>query len=139
MSNKIIRAAFETRLATWAAARSPALRIAYQNASFEPPADSGTYLRATLLPAPVDSLDLAGAHRLYRGVFQVDIIFKTGTNTGGATSIADELIALFPLNLGITQSGLTVYVREAMSDGPVLVDAAMTTLPVFCSYRADTP
>lgn len=50
MSNKLCRQAIETRLATWAAARVPALPIAFENAPFTP-VTGATYLRAFLLPA----------------------------------------------------------------------------------------
>ncbi|MAB96928.1 MAG: hypothetical protein CMK71_02515 [Pseudomonadaceae bacterium] len=137
MSNKRIRALFESRLATWAAARTPALRIAYQGVKFTP-ASGETYLQAFLLPATTDSETLEGEHRAYRGVWQVSIVGPSGKGTGAASGIEDELDTLFPNNLRLTNSGFDVYVRSPMSAAAPLEGDVNTTLPVSCAYRADT-
>jgi hypothetical protein len=138
MSESIIRAAYEGRLKAWAAARVPALPIEYQNVSFTPPADGSPYLRCFLLPGRTDSEDLAGVHKAFVGVFQISIVTKAGVGQGMAEGIAAELAALFPNNLPLTRSGLTVYVRTPCSTAsPVQGDTTSTT-PVSFSYRADS-
>ncbi|WP_392889676.1 phage tail terminator-like protein [Pseudomonas migulae] len=137
MSHKIIRSLLEGRLKAWAAARSPALRIAYQNVVFSPAA-SETYLRAFLLPAGTNSNDLAGAHRLYTGLFQITIVAPAGGGTGAAESLADELAALFPLYDRLTKTGFSVQVMTPVEPGPEQQGDTAFALPVSFQYRADT-
>lgn len=138
MSNKTIRNLFENRLKAWAAARIPAIRVAYQDAPFTP--NSGeTYLECFQLPATTDSQDLAGEHKLYQGVWQVTIVKPAGTGLVAAGGIEDELAALFPNNLELTSGAFSVFVRSPMSAAPALVGTPYTRVPVSCQYRADTP
>lgn len=137
MSHKIIRSLLETRLKTWAAARTPALRIAYQNVAFTPN-NGETYLRAFLIPAGTDSNDLAGAHRLYTGVFQITIVTSTGNGPSGAETIADELAILYPLNDRLVRNGLTALIMTPVEPGPELAEDTAFALPVSFQYRADT-
>lgn len=135
MSNKIIRAALESRLNTWAAARVPALPVAFEDVPFTP--SGGTYLQAFLLPGTTDSPDLEGAMRSYVGLFQVNIVTKAGIGRGTAEGIADELAALFPNNLLLVQSGVSVYVRSPCSYPVAIQNDTTSTLPVSFRYRAD--
>lgn len=137
MSNKRIRSLFESRLKAWADARTPALRISYQDVKFTP-ASGETYLQASLLPATTDSETLGGEHRVYRGIWQVSVIVPSGKGTGAASGIEDELGALFPNNLRLTNGSFDVYVRTPMSTAAPIIDSLNTTLPVSCAYRADT-
>lgn len=136
MSLKRIRAAYEGRLAAWAAARSPALTVAYENAPFTVP--SGVYLRAFVLPADTVSDDLAGVLTTYRGIFQVSVIAPINTGPGAALGIADELAALFLANARLTVSGLTVQQITPCSIAPALQDATSYIVPVSFQFRADT-
>ena len=138
MSDSLIRAAFESRLNTWANARTPKLPIAFEDVAFTPPADGGTYLQAYLLPANADSADLEGAHQLFQGVFQISVVTKAGGGRGAASGIADEIRALFPINLGLTQGGLTVYVMTPLSTAAAIQGDTTTSLPTSFRYRADT-
>lgn len=137
MSHKIIRSLLESRLKDWAAARTPALRIAYQNVAFTPN-NGETYLRAFLLSAGTDSNDLAGAHRLYTGVFQITIVTPTGNGPAGAETIADELAVLYPLNDRLIRNGLTALIMTPVEPGPELTEDTAFALPVSFQYRADT-
>jgi len=137
MSHKIIRSLLEARLKAWAAARTPVLRIAYQNVAFTPNNDE-TYLRAFLIPAGTDSNDLAGAHRLYTGVFQITIVTPVGNGPSGAETIADELAALYPLNDRLVRNGLTALIMTPVEPGPELTEDTSFALPVSFQYRADT-
>lgn len=138
MSDTLIRGAFESRLAAWASAREPQLSIAYEDVSFDPPADGAPYLRAFLMPANTDSTDLEGAHILYQGLFQISIVTAAGNGRGAASAIADEIRVLFPNNLGLTQSGLTVYVMSPLSTAGAIQGDTTTSLPTSFRYRADT-
>lgn len=137
MSHATIRKIYEARLKAWAAARVPALRIAYQGVKFVPQTDE-TYLAAFTLPTSVDSQDLQGAHRLYLGIFQVSIVVPAGKGTGAAEAIADELAALFPLNLRLSRDGMTVMVYTPVEPGPGISEDATYNVPVSFRYRSDT-
>ena len=135
MSQKQVRAIYETRLATWAAARAPALPIVYENDPLTPPAT--TYLRAFLLPADTTSEDLAGTLRTYGGIFQVNVVAPINTGPGAAAAIGDELAALFVLNARLT-GGVTVQQITPTTVAGALQDADRYTIPVYFSYRSDT-
>lgn len=134
MTQKLIRSLYEQRLAAWAAARS--LPVAWQNVSFTPPA-SGIYLRAFLLPANTDSLDLEGGHRLYTGVFQVSIVTPNGQGSGAAEQLAADLDAEFPCNLRLTSGLFAVQIVSPCSQGPMIQGDTHFMLPVSFRYRAD--
>lgn len=136
MTQKRCRAAYEARLAAWAAARVPALRVAYENAPFTPTA-AETYLAPNLLPAQAESADLQGALTTYLGVFQVLIYAPINTGPGAAMGVADELAALFTNNLRLTVSGLTVQQITPASVAPALTDESRYVVPVSFQYRAD--
>ena len=135
MSQKLIRAAYEGRLNTWAAARSPALPVAWENKPFTKPA--GAYLKAFLLPAATDAPDLAGALRTYRGVFQVSVVVPINTGPGAAMGIADELAALFVVNARLTNT-VTVQQITPCSIAPALQTESEYIVPVSFTYRCDT-
>lgn len=134
MSEKLIRNLFETRLATWAAARAPALPVAWENVGFTPPA--GTYLRAFLLRGDATSRDLYGDNRHRVGVFQVSIVCPAGNGAGAAESIAAELDALFPMNLILTSGAFSVTQVSPLRTRPAIPDDRFT-VPVDFAYRAD--
>lgn len=136
MSQKLIRKLFEQRLATWAAARVPALPIAYENAQFDP-TGKDIYLQAFMLPARSEAITLDGDNKTYRGLFQVNVVTKTGIGAGVAEGIAAELEAQFPVQLRMTSGTFAVQVIEPMSAAGAIVDGAKLILPVSCNYRAD--
>jgi hypothetical protein len=137
MSHRTIRQIYEARLAAWAAARTPLLRIAYQGVAFTQ-APGETYLAAFTLPAGTTSETLGGDHRAYTGLFQVNVVTPAGSGTGKAEGIVDELAALFPLNGRYTKAGLTVMTLTPAEPGPdIEVDSNLTVSASF-EYRADT-
>ena len=138
MSDRLIRSAFEGRLKAWATARVPALPISYEDVAFTAPADGSAYLRAFLLPANTDSQDLEGKHTTYRGVFQVSVVTKAGSGRGPASLIAEEIAALFPNNLELVKSGISVFVRSTMSTAAAQQGDTTSSLPLSLQYRADT-
>lgn len=136
MSQRLIRKLFEQRLATWAAARVPALPVAFENAPFDP-TGKDTYLKAFMLPARSQALTLDGPNRTYLGLFQVSIVTKTGVGAGAAEGIAAELESQFPVQLRMTSGAFAVQVIEPMSAATAITDGATLILPVSCNYRAD--
>lgn len=137
MSNASVRAALESRLATWAAARSPALAVVWENVPSDP-AQGQSYLRAFLLPADTESQDLEGLHRGYRGLLQVSVVVPINTGPGAAVGIADELAALFPVNGRYTSGSVTTQIIGPASAGAAQQEPQAFALPVSIPYRADT-
>lgn len=136
MSDALIRAAFESRLATWAAAQTPAIPVAFENVAFTPPA--GRYLRAFILPATTISLTLDRLHRQRKGVFQVSIVMPIGTGPGAAQTIAAALDTLFPLTTPMVQGSQRIHLITPMSAGPAIQESDRYTVPVSAQYQADT-
>lgn len=135
MSQKLIRSALESRLATWAAAHSPVLQVAWQNAPFTPP--TSTYLRAHLLPADTDSRDLKGDHRQYLGVFQVSICAPAGTGPAAVETIVAELETLFPVNLRLTSGAITVTVTKPLSASAGANERGLNVVNTHFRYQSD--
>lgn len=136
MSNKRIRAAIEGRLSTWAGAHSPALPIAWEDVPFTP--SNAVYLRGFLLPATTRSDDLGGEHRQWRGFYQISLVCPINTGPGVAEGIAEELDALFPVNLLLPIGGLSVQIVSPASAAPALQDVQSYTIPVSLGYSAQT-
>lgn len=135
MSEQLIRSLYEGRLKAWAAARVPALPVAWENVSFTPPV--GTYLRAFLLPGDTRSRDLYGDNRHRVGVFQVNLVCPAGNGPGVAGGIAAELEALFPMNLILTSGAFSVTQVSPLRRRAALTDDRYT-VPVDFQYRSDT-
>lgn len=134
MSEKLIRSLYEGRLKAWAAARVPALPVAWENVGFTPPV--GIYLRAFLLRGVATSRDLAGDNRHRVGVFQVDIVCPSGNGAGAAESIAAELEVLFPMNLILNSGAFSVTQVSPLRTRAALPDDRFT-VPVDFQYRSD--
>jgi hypothetical protein len=113
------------------------LRIAYQGVPFTP-APAETYLAAFTLPAGTDSETLGGDHKAYTGVFQINVVTPSGSGTGKAEGIVDELAALFPLNARYTKTGFTVMTLSPVDPGPGVPDGDTWTVSASFQYRADT-
>lgn len=135
MSNKLCRQAIETTLHIWAATRDPILPVAWQNV------DPGTlavpYLRAYMLPAQTDSLDLKGDHREYHGIYQITVVCALDRGPGAAEGIATEIADTFPLNMRMTADYLTVTVNRPVTVAQGVPDEYEYILPVSFGYRAD--
>ena len=137
MSHNIISAAFESRLLAWAKARVPKLKVVSETETYTPAA-AETYLRAFTLPAVTASNTLSGDHRVYVGVFQVNVVAPSGKYRTEASGIVDELAALFPLNLRIPRAGLVALVMTPVAPGPGIPDGNTFTVPASFQYRSDT-
>lgn len=137
MSHNIIAAAFEARLLNWAKARAKPIKVVVENETFTP-ATGETYLRAFTLPAVTGSNTLSGDHRVYAGVFQINIVTASGKYRTEASGIVDELAALFPLNLRIPRAGLVALVMTPVAPGPGIPDGSTFTVSASFQYRSDT-
>jgi len=136
VSNTLIRAAFETRLKTWADAQIPPIPIAFENVPFTQP--TTRYLRSYLLPLNTKSDTLDQVHRGYAGVYQVSVVMPLNDGPGNGEVIAKALDTLFPMTTPMTQGGLKVTMTTPMSAAKAMPDTTNYVIPVSCRYRADT-
>lgn len=134
MTQALVRKGFETALKAWAAAQTPAIPIAWENVAFSPP--EGRYIRAFVLPADTGSIDLAGAHRVYAGVFQITLCLPAGTGPGQAETLLAALDALFPVATPLIAGGLRIFFSPPSAAAP-LPEPGRYVVPVSIRYRAD--
>lgn len=134
MSQATIRAAFETRLKTWADAQVPPIPVAFENVAFTPP--SGTYLRVFILPATTTSETMDTVHRGYKGVVQVTIVVDLNAGSQKAQQIAQALDSLFPMP-GFNYSGLRINMTSPMSLRNAQSEDDRYAYPVSGNYRVD--
>lgn len=135
MSHLTIRLLYQQRVAAWAADKD--LRVAYQGAEFIPDADE-TYLACFALPAGTGTNTLAGDHRVYTGIFQVNVVTPIGNGTGDAEGLVDELAELFPAYLRLSKGDFEVIVLTPVEPGPVLTEDTTLSVSASFQYRADT-
>jgi len=139
MSQSLIRAAFEQKLATWAAAQSPAIPVVYQGV--KTPIPTGRYAACYLLPLPTASEFLERADRQYSGVFQVNLFISTSTTAAAGMAEGEALAASLDTAFGmrLTNGSLVINLTRPMSiDGPAVPDADRDVLSVSCAYFAAT-
>jgi len=134
MSQQVIRAYFETKLSTWAATQSPALRIAFQNSPFTPTATE-TYLETWLIPAYTKNPSVDGLHKREGGLFQVNVVAIEGKGTKASADIAQAIASLFP----VVPKDSVVSVEQTPFIMPGLPnrDGRWVT-PIRIQYRLDT-
>lgn len=135
MSEAAIRAVLESRLDNWSQERS--LHVQHANEGHEPD-DGETFLRATLLPAPVIDDSLSGDHQIYAGVFQIDVNAPAGEGTGPTDDIVQELRVLFPNGAEFSLPGLKLRLITHVQRGPGISDGPRYVTPLSLTYRADT-
>lgn len=142
MSKDRIRSLFEPFVKTWADdAEYP---VAFEDVPFTPPElnpsdpNDSVYLRVWVIPARTTNEDVAGVHRAYRGVLQIDVVYPKGAGRLG-DQIAARIVDLVQVNLRLTTSaGFAVQVMTPMSEGPAIDGEHTNTVPVSCTYRSDT-
>jgi len=132
MSHALIKCAFEAALEIYSSGKG--IPVAYPGIAFDPPA--GMYLACHALPALTDSLALGGDHRLYSGVFQINIVFPAGDGTGDGDEVAQELANHFPLNARFGAVGVQVMTPMSIV-APIITDG-LISIPASFSYRLDT-
>lgn len=134
MMQSKIRAALEGHIYVFA--KTQGLPVAWEGVDFESETDQ-SYLRVFVMPATSDSTDLAGNHRLYRGVLQVDIVMPSGKGMGDIEQLAGQIIAHCPKDRRLLTANGFVQLISVMSMGPKLISGGVTALPLTSFYRMD--
>lgn len=133
MSQQVITQLLEGRLGEWAEAKG--LKVAFDNIEFSPP--DGIYLESHVMPATTVTIDLSRQAKVFRGVYQINVIAPAGTGKSAGGLIAEQLIQLFPENQEMSDFGLTCYINSAPSAFAGITTDTSYTIPVSMSYRAD--
>lgn len=139
MTTAAIQSLLNAKLATFAAAQSPALAVAYENKDFTPP-QAAPYLRAHLLLGTPRAAGLGqNAQDYQRGIFQVDVLALPSGGWGPAHTIADRLRTAFARGLRLTGAGATAgteIVCASVSVGPAMNEDTRYKLPVSVNFYA---
>lgn len=137
MSASAIQSLLNAKLATFAAAQTPALAVAYENKDFTPPS-TAAYLRAHLLLATPQAAALGRDARDFQpGVFQVDVLALANKGWGPAYAVADALRTAFARGLRvITTDGKTEVLCKSVAVGPAMIEDARYKLPVSVNFEA---
>jgi hypothetical protein len=132
MSQKIVRAGLEKKLKAWADAQT--LPVAWENQAFTAPATA--YVRAFLLPDPVQSQTLDKLHRRFAGILQVDLVMPINGGAAPAETLLASLMTAFNPSTSFTESGVLIYITDPASAAPALTEANRYTVPVSIPYAA---
>lgn len=133
MSQQALTQLLETRLSEWAEAQG--LQVAFDNIGFSPP--DGIYLQSHVMPATTTAIDLSRQAKVFRGVYQINVIAPAGTGKSAGGLIAEQLIQLFPENQEMSDGVLTCFINSVPSAFAGISSDTSYTIPVSMSYRAD--
>lgn len=137
MSHEKIKRLFEIELNTFALSQTPPLRVSYKNVKFTPKVGE-VYLRSEIMPAVTDSLTLSGDHKLYVGLYSIDVVVPLNIGTKKATDIAESLNQLFALNKLYGSKPLVVQQIKPLYIPEGDVEDTVYVLPTHFRYRCDT-
>ena len=134
--NADIREAFETRIAAYAAAHTPALPVAWENTSYTP-SPLVAYLHCAMLPAPTVNPALGTKFDRLVGFYAINVYGIQDQGPAAAEAVADDLIALFPRG-GMVQNGKLINIDKTSSRTQGLNDInGFFFIPVRIQYRQD--
>lgn len=133
MSNSIIRAALETTLLNWAAAQNPVIPVAKENSSFTKPT-SGVFLECFVLPSNVINPTIDGIRKRYLGIFQVNVWVPSGGGSMTATSVAQNIVDLFP----VIPKGVVSIEKTPSIEKSLLDTSGWFVTPVTIQYRFES-
>lgn len=114
---------------------SPALQIAWQGTSYDPPSDGGAYLRASYIPNTVDTATISRWDRRY-GIFQVDVMWPENKGVIPAAEVAGQIADHFPRDTTkLTAGTSTVKIYRTPVIGSALPDPPRMMIPVSVYYE----
>lgn len=132
MSLVIIRRALEKHLA----AMTPAIAIAYENAGFSPQAGI-PYQRVNLLPTAPDNSPMSVTNYFEVGIFQVTLVYPSGTGPGAAALRANLLRYHFRRGTTLVEAGVNIRVIRTPAVAGGLIDGGNYNVPVSIRYEAE--
>lgn len=133
MSQLKIRNALETKLASFATAKS--IPVVWENKSNIP---TGSYIKATLFPSPTRDPSIGANHQRYLGIFRMTY-YCTDLNKGmGAIeAFVDGLVKHFPRGLQLNKDGFVIHIENTPSTTSVSYESNYLYVSVEVYYRCD--
>jgi hypothetical protein len=118
---------------------TPKLPIAWPNRTFTPPADGSSYLEVRILPNRNTRLFLGSNEESMRmGILQVNLISQFDKGPGAGIQIAGQIVAAFPQDRVLRESGVKVQLTKTPDVGPAVANPNGTNwiVPVSIYYEA---
>lgn len=131
MTQTALRKEIEDKVAAWAASKSPAIPVAYENVTFVKP--TTTFVELYIIPATTVNPTVNAKRATLYGMIQFNIYCKSGEGSKKSELLAQELIELFPV---IPKVG-TVSIEQTGSIMNPLYDSQWRVLPVRIRYRQE--
>ncbi len=125
-----VRQELEVRLAAFAAAQVPPLKVAYEDRPFTKP--DVPFLECFIVPSATLTVTVDANRTRELGVMQVNVWVPTGKGPGVGEGIADGIIAAFPV---IPIVGTVCIVSQPYKSRAVLDEAGWRIVPVTIMYR----
>lgn len=113
------------------------LPTAWENTSFDPP-DTGAHLRPTYMPGETSQMGALPAIAEHVGLYQVDVFGPRDSGDGFVRGVANSILALFPMGLGINANGTTVRITRSYR-GPASEEeqTGLFHIPVRIHWRTE--
>lgn len=114
---------------------SPALRVAWPNAAFSPPADQ-RYLRVQFIPNVANriTIDSDGPHQ-HLGLLQVSVCWTKGKGEPAPREVAAAVAAHFPCDFKLASGGLVVRITKRPDVRDMIVEDARVQIPVIVAWE----
>lgn len=128
-----IRQELETRITALANAQVPPLKVAYEDVAFDPSALQ-SFLEVTIVPAATVNVTVNGNRIREFGVMQVNVWCKTGKGAGVGESIADKIIAAFPV---VPEIGTVCITSNPYKSRAIKDESGWRIVPVTINYRRE--
>ena len=126
-----IRSEIETRLATWAAAQTPKVPVAYENVDFSKP-KTGGYVEIYMLDSAIKNRNLVAGQRI-TGKFQINVYMPLGSGMGDIEARADAIAALYPV---LPKIG-TVSMEQPLDGRAAFIVEDFMCIPMTGRYRVE--
>lgn len=134
MSNSIIRAALESRLATWANAQVPKVTVAFEGVASQKPSDGSLYLEAFLMPNPTMNKTVDAKRNTYTGLFQINCWAPSGKGMGQVEALSQSIAALYPR---LPKTGSVSVEKPPAVSKSISDDSGWLIVPVTVEYRME--
>lgn len=133
MTYTVIRRLLEQRTNTLVAGT---MKIAFENVPFVP-VQRVPYIELTLLAGRTQNPTMGDQFKRETGILQLAMMYPVNEGPANAMAKAEEVRALFPRGLTLTQGTVRVLIDEHPFIGPAMQDEGWYRLPVSIPYIAD--
>lgn len=131
MTQRTVRQEVTDKLKVWAASKSPAIKIAFENISFTKP--TTPWVELLIIPVTTQNNDITASRSTLYGMIQINIFTPINTGTAEAEDLAQELLALYPV---VPKTG-TVSIEQTGSILRPSIEAQWRVTPIRFNYRQE--